>query len=262
MTKQPIERKAFVLLSGGIDSTTALYKAVCDFAPDPMCLRYAMEGEIPCTWVEALSINYGQRHLKELEAAKQICGNLGIFHKVIPIGNLLGESALTNPQRSLPKVPYSQIKGVSPSYVPFRNGTLLSIATAYAVNWVNQQYPHTHSSPPRNVAGVYHGAHAEDAQGDAYPDCTTEFMGGMANAIHVGTYYSTKLYTPLLSLNKAEVVTLGQRLGAPFELTWSCYQGGHLHCGECSTCRARSAAFITACVVDRTEYLVEPAKVA
>lgn len=258
-------RKAFVLLSGGLDSTTCLHKAIFDYAPTGMDVldRIMVNRQwanrdggpfIPINWVEATSIDYGQRHLKEAEFAAETCNTLGIKHTVLNIGGLLGASALTDPSREIPNVSYADIKGVSPSYVPFRNGTMLSILTAHAVNWVNQHYPSMGSSIPRNVAGVYHGAHADDAAGDAYPDCTVEFMGAMANAIHVGTYYAVRLHTPLLTLSKAEIVTLGSSLGVDFANTWSCYKGETLHCGVCPTCRARKEAFQKADIKDPTEY--------
>lgn len=102
---------------------------------------------------------------------------------------------------------------------------------------------------------VYCGVHAEDAQNWAYPDCTPEFIGGMANAIYVGTYHKIRLMAPLQYMKKHEVVSAGQRLGVPWKDTWSCYEGGEDHCGVCPTCRARQEAFNLAYVLDPTTYV-------
>jgi 7-cyano-7-deazaguanine synthase len=154
------------------------------------------------------------------------------------------ESMLTDPQREIPNVDYKDIEGVSPTYVPFRNGQLLSKAAALA--------------QAEGFSELYFGAHAEDAQNWAYPDCTPEFIGAMANAIYIGTYHKVRLCTPLEWLTKTEVVALGDVLGVPFHLTWSCYAGGEKHCGTCPTCRARHQAFYDAVVDDPTEYADVP----
>lgn len=252
------KRKAFVLLSGGLDSTTCLYQAIHDYAPfeyEPGEIKHRLkpENDDPLTidWVQAISINYGQRHLKEATYARQTCLHLGIKHKVIPIGDLLGKSMLTDKSIEVPNISYSDIKGVSPTYVPNRNMTMLSVLTAQAALWIKSE---EESSGLRCEAGVYFGAHAEDAQNWAYPDCTPEFIGAMANAIHVATYFKVRLHTPLMWLMKKDIVELGTKLGAPFENTWSCYKGEELHCGICPTCRSRREAFVAAQIFDPTQY--------
>jgi 7-cyano-7-deazaguanine synthase len=285
-----MQRKAFVLLSGGLDSTTCLFKAIMDYMPeDPgLDLAYGDKGvwadvlhdavvggpapsslEIP--WVEAVSINYGQRHTKELEYAASTCDRLGIRHTILDVGKLLSGATVMLTTESVgnvavPDISYADIKGVSPTYVPFRNGLMLSALTAHAQKWVNEQIQEyeaegwTHEAAThqvKDIAGIYFGAHSEDAANWAYPDCTPEFIGAMANAIYVGTYNTIRLHTPIQWLMKHEIVTLGNNLGVPFENTWSCYKGEEFHCGTCPTCRSRKEAFQIAGVPDPTEYLDE-----
>lgn len=221
--------QGFVLLSGGIDSTTAFAIALRE-----------------CAEVTAISIDYGQRHKKEIERAREIAHSYDCEHIVLSIGDALGTSMLTTDE-VIPDVTYDEIVGVSPTYVPFRNGYMLSRITAYAVNALGK-------NPSKDSACIYIGTHAEDAKNWAYPDCTPEFIGAMANAIYIGTYYSVRLKAPLNYMSKADIIALGNKLGVDHSLTWSCYAGGEKHCGKCPTCYARKAAFIAAGVEDRTEY--------
>lgn len=258
-------RKAFVLLSGGMDSTTCLHKAILDFAPSQMSI-FNPANLTSCNWVEAVSINYGQRHIKEAEYAFATCGKFGINHSVINIEGIVSGKGvmLADADVKIPNVSYAEIKGVSPTYVPYRNGNLLSIIAAHAQKWVNSEvdrlamgYRGTKQAATeamRDSAGIYFGAHSEDAANWAYPDCTPEFIGAQANAIYIGSYQAIRLYTPLQWLNKAEIVELGEKLGVDWGGTWSCYAGGEKHCGVCPTCRARKGAFATAGVNDPTAY--------
>lgn len=263
-------RKAFVLTSGGIDSTTCLHKAIMDYRPKGMSENQAyliMNGELPdadIDWVEACSVDYNQRHRKEGDYAKRTCDSLGIKHTWLKAADFTGSVMLTDPKIDIPNLSYSDIKGVSPTYVPFRNGNLLSLVTARAQRWVNDEIEalvkiagesrETATLMCRDTVGIYFGAHAEDAANWAYPDCTPEFIGAMANAIYVGTYYCVRLHTPLEWLNKVEIIELGERLGVDWSNTWSCYAGEELHCGVCPTCRARRAGFVGAGVEDPTKY--------
>lgn len=229
--------KAFVLLSGGIDSTTCLYQAVEEFS-----------------WVEAVSIDYGQRHAKEIVAAARIAANRLIPHRVLDLSGIIPSgSMLTNEAQPIPDASYSDLPpGISPTYVPFRNGLMLAALASFVQGrWTEEQ---TAEGSMTEEWAIYFGAHAEDAQRWAYPDCTPEFIGAMANAIFVGSYRTIRLHTPLQWLTKAQVISLGDYLDVPFGLTWSCYAGGDLHCGTCPTCRARKAGFKEAGVEDITEY--------
>lgn len=225
-----MKQSAFVLLSGGIDSTTCLGLAVRDFGREN---------------VHTYSVDYGQRHLKEIDAAEKIAKYISVSHEVLKLGPQ-PQSNLTNPNAEIPKVSYAELpSGISPSYHYFRNAQLLSLATAYAVASLAKE---------GELGTLYCGIHAEDAQNWAYADCTPEFAGAMANAIFIGTYQKIRLKAPLLEMFKNEIVQLGTRLGVPYHLSWSCYSGGDLHCGVCPTCRARKAGFKKAGVKDPTIY--------
>jgi 7-cyano-7-deazaguanine synthase len=274
-------KKAFVLLSGGMDSTTCLYQAIYDYVPQniPLYGDKALVAELIDTlhsqggcstgdcigWVEAISVDYGQRHKKEFDYAAKTCALLGIKHTVLNLQGILDGKGvmLTDASVAVPNISYNDINGVSPTYVPFRNGTLLSLITAYAQKWVNEQ----NEQIKKNVesgsaikdaeqvsAGIYFGAHSEDAHNWAYPDCTPEFIGAMANAIYIGSYMQIRLHTPLQWMQKSDVVRLGDRLEVPFQNTWSCYKGEMFHCGVCPTCRSRREAFTAVGIPDPTKY--------
>lgn len=266
-----MSKRAFVLLSGGIDSTTCLHRAIVDFAPDPDAGKRALAlwGEARVDWVEAISVDYGQRHRKEAEYAARTCARFGVKHSVLSVRGILDGAGvmLADASVPIPSISYDQIRGVSPTYVPFRNGTLLSLITTHAQKWVNEQIAEilaagydreSATRMMRDAAGVYFGAHAEDAANWAYPDCTPEFIGAMANAIYVGSYGCIRLYTPLEWSDKAAIIEYGEKLGVAWSNTWSCYAGGEEHCGECPTCRARRAGFAAAGVADPTVYLRSP----
>jgi 7-cyano-7-deazaguanine synthase len=276
-----VTKRAFVLLSGGIDSTTCLHRAIADFAPSPEVAAHILgpdyDGSVDggVGWVEAISVDYGQRHRKEVEYAAATCARFGIKHSVLNIRGILDGAGvmLTDAAEAIPSISYDEIKGVSPTYVPFRNGTLLSLIAAHTQKWVNAQIEarverldatgafsdraaakEQATREFRDSAGIYFGAHAEDAANWAYPDCTPEFIGAMANAIYVGTYGCVRLYTPIQWSGKVDVIRLGESLGVDWASTWSCYAGGDAHCGVCPTCRARRAGFEAAGVADPTIY--------
>jgi 7-cyano-7-deazaguanine synthase len=267
-----MDRKAFVLLSGGLDSTTCLFQAIQDLKPE-----FVMSDREGTYWVEAVSINYGQRHKRELVQAAKICKEFGVKHTILDVGDLLKGKEILLSADSMDSMEmvhksYDQIEGVSPSYVPFRNGLLLSAITAHAQKYVNseiakfakrlkEEYSWEEdearkytTEQAKDLVTIYYGAHAEDAANWAYPDCTPEFNGSMANAIYTGSYNTIRLATPLQWMHKHEIVSKGDKLGAPLELTWSCYDAGEIHCGECPTCIARKEAFEKADVQDPTEY--------
>lgn len=225
-----IPTKAFALLSGGLDSTVALARA---------------DEEHQRRNVVAVSVDYGQRHIKELQRAAMIASYYNIPHILLKIEDM-PKSMLTDPNMAIPNSSYADLpEGVSPTYVPFRNGQLLSKIAALAS---------MHDGPSM----IYAGMHAEDAERDAYPDCNMAFLGAMAAAIYVGTYHKVRLNIPFVSCTKAQIVHEGERLDAPMHLTWSCYAGDELHCGICPTCRARRDAFQLAHVSDPTSYANVP----
>jgi 7-cyano-7-deazaguanine synthase in queuosine biosynthesis len=158
---------------------------------------------------------------------------------------------LTNPEMKLPNSTYAELpEGISPTYVPFRNGQLLSRIAGIAQGWIMEQ----DTLGLTATASIWFGAHADDAARDAYPDCTPEFIGNMASAIYLGTYRRVRLITPFTHMEKKSIVDIGASLALPYMLTWSCYDGGPKHCGVCPTCRARKEAFTLAHVPDPTQY--------
>lgn len=218
--------KAYVLLSGGMDSTTCLAQAVSEF------------GER----VTAISVAYGQLHYKELEYAANLALHYGVGHRIINLDGVIGVGGLSDPDLVVPDKSYEELPdGISPTYVPFRNGLMLAALASIAQADPSAKY-------------IYYGAHAEDAANDAYPDCSIDFIIYMGDAIRVGTYGQIELRAPLMSMTKADVVTRGNELGVPWEMTWSCYKGEAMHCGTCPTCQSRIMAFHDAGIEDPTEY--------
>lgn len=227
--------KALVLSSGGVDSTTCLGLAI---------QKYGKENVI------SASLYYGQKHDKELECARKIADYYGIKHIEDDVSNVMKYASqvctLVKGGKEIKHESYEQqIKenGFVDSYVPFRNGLFLSIAAAYAVSLF-----------PNMDCEIYYGAHADDAAGNAYADCTPEFADAMRTAINLGTYGKVKVVSPLIDYNKAMVVRLGLDLQVPYHLTWSCYEGHEKQCGVCGTCRDRKAAFEANGVVDPVAY--------
>lgn len=228
---------AYVLLSGGIDSTTCLGRAV---------------SYLDREHVYAVSVDYGQRHRRELRSASEVANHYGVSHEILRV-DTIPRTMLTDISVEVPSIAYSEITGVSPTYVPFRNGLLLSTLAAHVAG--------QHLDPLRRDqlhfnedVDLYFGAHAEDAAGGAYPDCSVEFVTAMGEAIRHGTYNKVRLVAPFIHAFKTEIITVGTALKVPYQLTWSCYRGGELHCGSCSTCIARREAFATARVLDPTAY--------
>ncbi len=225
--------KALVLVSGGIDSTTCLAMAVEEYGHEN---------------VIGLSIFYGQRHKKEIEAANAVCKHYGVEHLTLDLSPMFEFSDCTLLEHSKGEIPEedyaSQLKKTDgkpvSTYVPFRNGLFLSSASAIALS--------------KGCSKIYYGAHADDAAGNAYPDCSEAFNKAMNTAIYEGSGKQLEIEAPFISLNKAEVVKKGLELNVPYELTWSCYEGHDRACGKCGTCIDRKAAFIKNGTTDPIEY--------
>jgi 7-cyano-7-deazaguanine synthase len=150
-------------------------------------------------------------------------------------------SLLSGSDQEIPKESYAdQLKktGNKPvsTYVPFRNGLFLSSAASIALS--------------KNCSVIYYGAHSDDAAGNAYPDCSDAFNNAMNQAISIGSGNQLRIEAPFVQLTKADVVKIGLELHVPYELTWSCYEGGAVPCGTCGTCRDRAAAFAANGTVD------------
>lgn len=229
--------KALVLNSGGVDSTTCVALAI---------QKYGSENVITA------SLYYGQKHDKELECARKIAEYYKVKHIEEDISNVMKYAkdvcTLVKGGNEIEHKSYvEQIQengeGRVATYVPFRNGLFLSIATAYA-----------DSLFPGEEVEIYYGAHADDAAGQAYADCSPEFAKAMDEAINIGTYGKIHINRPLINMNKAEVVKTGLNLNVPYELTWSCYEGGDKACGTCGTCIDRLNAFKLNGVEDPIEY--------
>lgn len=229
-------KKAVVLNSGGVDSTTCVGLAVEKYGKDN---------------VSTLSVFYGQKHDKELECAKKIAAYYEVAHyevdlsAVMQFSNcpLLSQSTEAIRHESYAEQIAKDGEGMVRTYVPFRNGLLLSSVTALAV-----------SLYPDDEVEVYYGAHADDAAGRAYADCSPEFADAMNRAINIGTYEKVTLAAPLINMNKGEVVKTGLAIGVPYHLTTSCYEGREKACGTCGTCIDRINAFKVNGVEDPIEY--------
>lgn len=230
--------KALVLNSGGVDSTTCVGIAVD---------KYGAENVITA------SLYYGQKHDKELKCAEMVANHYGVRHIEEDISNIMkyaGDvcSLVKGSKEEIIDKSYAEQieengEGRVGTYVPFRNGLLLSIATAYA-----------DSLFPGEDVEVFYGAHADDAAGQAYADCSPEFANAMDEAINIGTYGKIHINRPLIHMNKAEVVKTGLKLHVPYALTWSCYHGNEKACGKCGTCIDRLAAFKANGVDDPIDY--------
>lgn len=225
--------RSVVLLSGGMDSTTALAMA-------------RREGP-----VIPLSIRYGSTHqVREGNAATRVAEWYGLSQEIVrielPKEIFAGGTSALLGYDNIPNEEYHDIEKETPSVtvVPFRNALLISVATAIAES---RGYDH-----------VWAAVHGTDAAGWAYPDCTPEFTGAMANAIYVGTLHKVRLATPFSWATKSDIVKLAVQLEAPMHLTYSCYRGRQLHCGVCPTCLERIKAFSEAGYIDPVHYETEP----
>ncbi len=220
--------KAVIVLSGGMDSATALYQAKAD----------GFE-------LYAISFDYGQRHKKELDFAKKLAKLAGVKkHYIVnltSITELISNSSLTNKAIDVPEEHYTA-KSMKLTVVPNRNMIMYAVAIGYAVNI--------------KAKAIYVGVHSGDHV--IYPDCRPEFidileiLAKIANEGFIEQDFQIK--APFVYKTKADIVKLGYQLGVPYQLTWSCYKGGKKHCGRCGTDVERKEAFKLAQVPDPTEY--------
>ena len=222
--------QAVVLLSGGLDSSTAL----------AMTLKEGRD-------VHTLTIDYGQRHAKELEAARKVAKHFrASSHKVLTIDlREVGGSALTDAKVEVPQQrTLEEISGGIPvTYVPARNTIFLGLALGYAESMGADE--------------IVVGANAVDYSG--YPDCRPEFYRAFQEVARLGTKRGVegrpiRVMTPLISMSKADIVRKGEELGVPWKLTWSCYLGGERACGACDSCQLRLKGFREAGLRDPLPY--------
>lgn len=224
--------KALVLSSGGVDSTT--------------CLGLAVH-ELGAANVVSVSMFYGQKHKKELEAAQKLAEYYNVQHYELDLSVVFAQSncsLLSHSTQEVPEGDYAdQIdrsdNGMVSTCVPFRNGMFLSAAASLASSLF-----------PNEEVTIYIGAHADDAAGNAYADCSENFIDSMNDAIYLGTYQKVSIVAPFVNSDKAEVVAKGLELRVPYQYTWSCYNGGDKPCGKCGTCIDRAKAFSANNAVD------------
>lgn len=218
-----------VLCSGGVDSTTLLAMAVADYGKDH---------------VYALSISYGQKHNKELVAARSVSNYYGVEQLFLDLGVIFqysNSSLLSHSTEELPRGSYhsqmdEQVQKPISTYVPFRNGLFLSTAASIALS--------------KDCRVLYYGAHHDDWAGSAYPDCSTTFVEAMNKAIYEGSGGQLSIQAPFVQWSKSQIVAKGLELKVPFELTWSCYKGEERPCGTCGTCIDRKRAFEANGIID------------
>lgn len=220
--------KILVLCSGGLDSTVLLHKAASEESHDN---------------IVALNMFYGQKHAKEAECALWQTEWLGVPLINADLSDVFKfnkdcSALLAGSKMDIIHKSYAEQladlggSGTVTAYVPYRNGLFLSYATAIALQM--------------GCDKIYYGAHADDAAGRAYPDCTEEFIVAQAKAIYTGTVGKVTMEAPWWMKNKAAIVAYGLELGMSheeFEHTWSCYEGKEEPCGTCGTCIDRKAAF-------------------
>ena len=227
MSTQRTQKRAVVLLSGGLDSATTL--------------AIAREQGFAC---HALSLDYGQRHLAELNAAKRVARELGVVeHKILPLSlDAIGGSALTD--RSI-EVPEQGGEGIPVTYVPARNTVFLSLA----LGWAEVLGAHD----------LFVGVNALDYSG--YPDCRPEYIRAFEQLANLATRAGVEgghlhIQAPLIDLTKAQIIREGMRLGVDYALTVSCYQADAegRACGRCDSCRFRIQGFAEAGIADPTRY--------
>ena len=220
-------KNAVILLSGGLDSATVL--------------AMARQQGFGCY---ALSVDYGQRHHAELDAAQRVAKALGaVEHRVVSIDLTgFGGSALTDKRIAVPEIAGT---GIPSTYVPARNTIMLSLALAWAEVLLSQD--------------IFFGVNAVDYSG--YPDCRPEYVEAFERMANLATKAAVegkplKLHAPLLHMSKAEIIRQGTKLGVDFSLTVSCYQADDegRACGLCDSCRLRRAGFEEAALSDATRY--------
>ncbi|HAD82550.1 MAG: 7-cyano-7-deazaguanine synthase QueC [Candidatus Edwardsbacteria bacterium RIFOXYD12_FULL_50_11] len=219
-----LNKKAVILLSGGLDSATVLFWAI-------------KKGYHP----QALIFDYGQRHSREVASARALCKKTGVPFRVISIKLPWQGSSLLDKKTTLPRA--GSVKNIGlkiPStYVPGRNTLFLSYGLSFA--------------EATGAGAVMIGANALDYSG--YPDCRPDFIEAMSKVFKLGTKAGRqgrpiKIVAPLLKLTKSQIIKLGINLGVPYELTWSCYRGGKRPCGTCDSCLLRNKGFDEAGVED------------
>ena len=222
-------KKAISVLSGGLDSTVATSLLAKDYE------------------VHAITFDYGQRSTQmEIKSSKAICEELGLKHTVIELPWLsrLGGSALTS-QETVPELEMNQLddkevcdETARKVWVPGRNVVFTSIALSFA--------------EAEGAEKIIVGWDLEEAA--TFPDNSKEFLDAFNRLLEIGSLDDVQIEAPLIHMNKEEIVKLGDKIGAPINISYSCYRGGEEHCGVCESCMRRKRAFEFAGVADNTKY--------
>lgn len=214
-------KKAIIILSGGMDSTTLLYDVKREY-----------------DIVGALSFFYGQKHEKELIYASVTCSELGIKHRVVNLPTLkdLLNSALTS-DKPIPEGHY-EAENMKQTVVPSRNTIMLAIASGYAVSL--------------GAEIIFYGAHAGDHF--IYPDCRPEYIEKLNDCLAIANFEPTKVIAPYQNITKVEILKKGLELGVDYKDTWTCYVGEEKACGKCGSCQERLMAFKENRIEDPLEY--------
>lgn len=217
--------KTILIMSGGMDSTTLLYKLKAE-GDEVLCLLFY----------------YGQKHKKELDMAFKTCQITGTKHEFVEFPHTVQEwlkhsGSLTDSGKEIPEGHYAD-ENMKDTVVPNRNMMMLSMAASIGIMWKADR--------------ICYGAHAGDH--DIYPDCRQDFIEAISEAIKLCDWHKISLEAPFKAMTKAEIVSLGLKLGVPYKDTWSCYKGGEKACGKCGTCVERLEAFSLAGAEDPISY--------
>lgn len=216
--------KAIVLFSGGIDSTVCLALAVKECGKNN---------------VKAVSVNYGQKNIHELNQAKKIIDYYNVDHEIVDLTNIFSNNkncSMIKGNKEIPKESYEKQvenkkddKPVSTN-VPFRNGLMLSACASIAIDGEYEK--------------IYYGIHLEEGiAATLYPDCSNEFNNAMNEVIKIATENKVSIYAPLVKMTKEEIIKLGLDLKVPYDLTWTCYEEDTVACGKCTACKDRLKGF-------------------
>ena len=214
--------KTILIYSGGLDSTVLLHQLV-------------KQGDV----VKCLSVNYGQKHKKEIDSAKYFCNKLKVAHEIVDISSvtrLISSSALTS-NAEVPEGHYAE-DSMKSTVVPNRNMIMLSVAIGWAIN--------------EKFDAVAYAAHNGDHT--IYPDCREEFVNHVSKAAELADWHSVKIIRPFIGLSKADIAKIANELNVEIDKTWSCYKGKEFHCGKCGTCVERIEALELAEIKDNTIY--------
>lgn len=219
-----MSEKVVVIYSGGMDSFTLLNQVIAD--------GYT---------VFPLTFNYGQKHVREIQAAREVCAALGLAHKVVDVSAInqlmLSSSLISDSHIDVPEGHY-EADNMKSTVVPNRNMILLSLAIGYAVDI--------------GANKVFYGAHAGDHA--IYPDCRPEFVKAMDAVSRIANYEPVSIETPYLNASKGDILRSGLAMGLNYANTWTCYNGRGKACGKCGACNERLEAFAENNAVDPLEY--------